>query len=165
MAILRQFEKFGSNLKKGFSDFGVKAGKDLATAGRFIAKKALPIIQEVAGGIGKAAALAAPLLLYSGVGAEFAPLALGIAAGGKAAEFAIKSGRRIAKAAKDAKKSAPPKAIRVAGEPPKAVFSSIEKQTPMAMPLVESMGPMSAAEEKALPVAYPVSEVRGVFGT
>ena len=85
MTILRQFEKFGSRLKKGFTDFDVKAGKGLAQAGRFIEQKALPVIQKVAGGIAKVASIAAPILLASGVGAEFAPLALGIAAGAGAA--------------------------------------------------------------------------------
>jgi hypothetical protein len=172
MAILRQFEKFGANLKKNFQTFGVKAGKDLSTAGKFIAKKALPVIQEVVGGIGKAAALAAPLLLYSGVGAEFAPIALGVAAGAKATEFAIASGRKIAKAAQaaqaakaEAAKAAKVKAIRVAGEPPMAIASTIEKQTAMPIPIAEVRGAFGTSNEKDLPIAYPVSEVRGAFGT
>ena len=99
MAILRQFEKFGSRLKKGFTDFDVKAGKGLAQAGRFIEQKALPVIQKVAGGIAKVASIAAPILLASGVGAEFAPLALGIAAGAGAAERAIGTGRKVLKVA------------------------------------------------------------------
>lgn len=163
MAILRQFEKFGSNLKKGFTDFGVKAGKDLSSAGRYIAKKGLPIAQEVLGGLGKAAALAAPLLLYSGVGAEFAPVALGIAAGAKAAEFAIKSGRRIAKVAQDAKAK---KAITVAGQPRPAVVSTIEKTIPIATQVQEVRGDFGKeTNQKNLPIAYPVQEVRGAFGT
>lgn len=117
MAILRQFEKFGSNLKKGFSDFGVKAGRDLATAGRFIERKALPVLQKVAGGVAKAASFAAPLLLASGIGAEFAPLALGVAAGAKAAERAIGTGRKVLKVAGEvvdvAKKPSIEKAISV----------------------------------------------------
>ena len=99
MTILRQFEKFGSRLKKGFTDFDVKAGKGLAQAGRFIEQKALPVIQKVAGGIAKVASIAAPILLASGVGAEFAPLALGIAAGAGAAERAIGTGRKVLKVA------------------------------------------------------------------
>lgn len=99
MTILRQFEKFGSRLKKGFTDFDVKAGKGLAQAGRFIERKALPVIQKVAGGVAKVASIAAPILLASGVGAEFAPLAFGIAAGAKATERAIGTGRKVLKVA------------------------------------------------------------------
>jgi hypothetical protein len=99
MTILRQFEKFGSRLKKGFTDFDVKAGKAFGQAGRFIEQKALPVIQKVAGGIAKAASVAAPLLLASGIGAEFAPLALGVAAGAGAAERAIGTGRKALKVA------------------------------------------------------------------
>jgi phage-related tail protein len=113
MAILRQFEKFGSRLKKGLTDFDVKAGKGIAQAGRFIERKALPAIQKAAGSVARAASIAAPILLASGIGAEFAPLALGVAAGAKAAERAIGSGR---------------KALKVAGEVVDAVKKpSIEK--------------------------------------
>ena len=99
MTILRQFEKFGSRLKKGFTDFDVKAGKDLRKVGSFIEQKALPVAQKVAGVVAKVARTAAPILLASGVGAEFAPLALGIAEGATAAERAIGTGRKVLKVA------------------------------------------------------------------
>ena len=153
MGILRQFDRFGHNLKRNFTQFGVQAGKDLRSAGRFIAKKSLPVIQEVVGGIGKAASLAAPLLLATGFGAPAAAIAAGIGAGGKALEFGIKSGRRIADVAESAKKKAREKAkekrmITVAGQLP---------------PMAESEPAPSM--EKSVPVAMPVGETRGVFGT
>jgi hypothetical protein len=174
MAILRQFEKFGSRLKKGFTDFNVKAGKGLAQAGKFIEQKALPVAQNVAGVVAKVARTAAPILLASGVGAELAPLALGIAAGAGATERAIGTGRKVLKAARqvadavktvrqDAKAN---KMITVAGQPRPAVVSTIEKSIPMATQVQEVRGDFGKEINKSnIPIAYPVQEVRGVFGT
>jgi hypothetical protein len=130
MAILRQFEKFGSALKKGLSK-GVRAvDKGINVAGRFVVNKVLPtvvnkvlpIAQKVAGVVSTVAKFAAPVLLASGVGAEFAPLALGVAAGAGAAEKGIGTVRKGIQVGKDIKKG-----IQVAGEVTKAIQPSIEK--------------------------------------
>lgn len=97
MGILRQFEKFGKGLKRAFAPKNIESG--FRKVGEFVERKALPVIQKIAGGIKTAAGIAAPLLLASGIGAEFAPLALGISAGAGAAESAIKKGRKVIKVA------------------------------------------------------------------
>lgn len=103
MTILRQFEKFGSGLKKGLHSFGKTVTVGMNKAENFVKKHGAAIAQEGLGIIGKGAAIAAPLLVMSGVGAEFAPIALGVAAGAKAGQFAIKTSRRIASLAKSNK--------------------------------------------------------------
>jgi hypothetical protein len=122
MAILRQFEKFGSALKKGLSKGVTAVDKGINVAGRFVVNKVLPIAQKVAGVVSTVAKFAAPVLLASGVGAEFAPLALGVAAGAGAAEKGIGTVRKGIQVGKDIKKG-----IQVAGEVTKAIQPSIEK--------------------------------------
>ena len=130
MAILRQFEKFGMGLKRGIAK-GVKAiDKGINVAGKYVVNKVLPVVvdkvlpiaQKVAGVVSTVAKYAAPVLLASGVGAEFAPLALGIAAGAGAAEKGIGYVRKGIQVGKDIKKG-----IQVAGEIKQAIQPSIEK--------------------------------------
>ena len=108
MGFLSSFDKFGKGLKRGFEDFAVKTRKafqpknivkGLKTAGKFIEQKVLPVAQQVAEGISKAGKYAAPVLLASGIGAEFAPLAYAVGAGAGAAAKGIQTGRKLLKVA------------------------------------------------------------------
>jgi hypothetical protein len=101
MGFLSAFDKFGKNLKRGFTDFAVKAGKDFSSAGRFIEQKALPVLQKVAGGIATGAKFLAPALAFTPL-AEFAPLVAGIGLGAGAAARAIGTGRKVLKVAGEA---------------------------------------------------------------
>jgi hypothetical protein len=107
MGFLNAFDKFGKGLKKGFSDFAVKADRalqpknvlaGLKTAGQFIERKALPVLQKVASGIATGAKYIAPALAFTPL-AEFAPLVAGVGAGAGIAAKALGSGRKALKTA------------------------------------------------------------------
>ena len=104
MGILRQFEKFGGNLKRAFNPKNIERG--FRRFGDTIVHNVLPVAEKIAGGIKTAAQYAAPILLASGVGAEFAPIALGVGAVAGAAEKGIHTGRKIIKVAGQAKQLA-----------------------------------------------------------
>jgi hypothetical protein len=97
MGILRQFEKFGQNVKRAFRPQNIQRG--FRRFGEFVQKKVLPIGEKVLSGIATGARYAAPVLLASGVGAEFAPIAFGIGAAAGAGAKAIHTGRKILKVA------------------------------------------------------------------
>jgi hypothetical protein len=126
MGFLNAFDKFGKGLKKGFTDFGVKAEKGLATAGKFIEKKALPVLQKVASGVAAGAKYLAPALAFTPL-AEFAPIVAGIGVGAGIAAKAIGGTRKV---------------IQVAGQAVEAAKKpSIEK----AVGLVQSVGQVRGA--------------------
>ena len=124
MGILRQFENFGKGLKRAFAPKNIERG--FRKFGQFVENKALPVIQKIAGGIKTAAGIAAPILLASGIGAEFAPLALGISAGAGAAEAAIGKGRKVLKVAGETvdavKRPSLEKSARLGGKLASAAF-------------------------------------------
>jgi hypothetical protein len=97
MGILRAFENFGKGLKRTFSPKNIERG--FRRFGETIRRDVLPIAEKIAGGISTAAKYAAPVLLASGVGAEFAPLALGIGAGAGAVAKGIHTARKVIKVA------------------------------------------------------------------
>lgn len=121
MGFLSAFDNFGKGLKRGFTDFAVKAGRALApknvlaglqSAGKFIERQALPVIQQIASGVATGAKYLAPALAFTPF-AEFAPAVAGIGALAGAGAKALGSGR---------------KALKVAGEVVDAVNRpSIEK--------------------------------------
>ena len=124
MGILRQFEKFGGNLKRAFAPKNIERG--FRKFGEFVERKALPVVQKIAGGIKTVAGAAAPILLASGIGAEFAPLALGISAAAGGAEAAIGKGRKVLKVAGEAvdavKRPSLEKSARLGGKLAGAAF-------------------------------------------
>lgn len=101
MGILRQFEKFGKGLKKTFSPKNIERG--FRRFGDTIVHTVLPVAEKIAGGISTAAKYAAPILLASGVGAEFAPIALGVGAAAGATAKGIHTARKLIKVAGQAK--------------------------------------------------------------
>jgi hypothetical protein len=110
MGFLSAFDNFGKSIKKGFTDFGVKAGKALApknvlaglkSAGQFIERKALPVLQQVASGVATGAKYLAPALAFTPL-AEFAPVVAGIGAGASLGAKALGSGRKALKVAGEA---------------------------------------------------------------
>ena len=110
MGFLNAFDKFGKGLKKGFDDFGVKASralqpqnvlKGLQTAGKFIERKALPVIQQIASGVATGAKYLAPALAFTPF-AEFAPAVAGIGMAAGIGAKALGSGRKALKVAGEA---------------------------------------------------------------
>lgn len=97
MGILRQFEKFGKGIKRAFEPKNIERG--FRQFGQFVEKKVLPIGEKILGGIATGAKYAAPILLASGVGAEFAPIAMGIGAAAGAGSKLIHTGRKALKVA------------------------------------------------------------------
>ena len=107
MGFLSAFDNFGKGLKKGFTDFAVKAERalkpsnvlaGLKTAGKFIEQKALPIIQQIASGVATGAKYLAPALAFTPL-AEFAPLVAGVGLAAGAGAKALGSGRKALKVA------------------------------------------------------------------
>lgn len=101
MGILRQFEKFGKGLKRTFSPKNIERG--FRRFGDTIVHTVLPIAEKVAGGIATGAKYAAPILLASGVGAEFAPIVAGVGAIAGATSKGIHTARKLIKVAGQAK--------------------------------------------------------------
>jgi hypothetical protein len=97
--LLRGTNRFFRNVGGSFRRFGSQASKGIATAGKFIEKKALPVIEKVAGGVATAAKIATPLLLASGVGAELAPLAAAVGAGASAVQRGAGQARSVIRSA------------------------------------------------------------------
>lgn len=97
MGILRAFEKFGKGLKKTFSPKNIERG--FRKFGDTIVHKVLPIAEKIAGGIATGAKYVAPVLLASGVGAEFAPIVAGVGAIAGATAKGIHTGRKLIKVA------------------------------------------------------------------
>jgi pyridoxal biosynthesis lyase PdxS len=87
--------RFFRNVGGSFRKFGSGLTKGLATTARFVEDKALPVIEKVAGGVATAAKYATPLLLASGVGAEFAPLAAAVGAGASAVQRGASTARSV----------------------------------------------------------------------
>lgn len=102
MGILRQFENFGKGLKRAFNPKNIERG--FRRFGDTIVRDVLPVAQKIAGGIKTAAQYAAPILLASGIGAEFAPIALGVGAIAGGVEKGISVGRKVIKIAGQAEK-------------------------------------------------------------
>jgi hypothetical protein len=96
-AITRAFEKFGKGLKRTFSPKNIERG--FRRFGDTIVHGVLPVAERIAGGISTAAKYAAPILLASGVGAEFAPIALGVGAAAGATAKGIHTVRKLIKVA------------------------------------------------------------------
>lgn len=101
MGFLSAFDKFGKGLKRGFNDFAVKAERGLKTAGKFIEKQALPVVEKIASGVATGAKFIAPALAFTPL-AEFAPAVAGIGALAGAGAKALGSGRKALKVAGEA---------------------------------------------------------------
>lgn len=110
MGFLSAFDNFGKGLKRGFNDFAVKAQRafepsnilaGLKTAGKWVADKALPVVQQIASGVATGAKYLAPALAFTPL-AEFAPAVAGIGALAGAGARALGSGRKALKVAGEA---------------------------------------------------------------
>lgn len=69
------FSKAFSNLGKGFKTGGMRSLQQLSSAGTYLKKKALPIVEKVAGGVSKGLMYSIPVL--GAVAPELLPVALG----------------------------------------------------------------------------------------
>lgn len=93
--LLKGTNRFFRNVGSGFRKFGHQVSSGLKTAGDFVAKKALPVIEKVAKGVATGLTYAAPAI---GVLApEFAPLAMGAKALATTIGNAAHTGRKVIK--------------------------------------------------------------------
>jgi len=69
------FSKAFSNLGKGFKQGGMRSLQQLSSAGTYIKNKALPVVEKVAGAVGKGLMYSLPVV--GAVAPEFLPLAFG----------------------------------------------------------------------------------------
>lgn len=158
MGIQRQARGFFKHVGAGFRRFGSEAGKDLKSAGKFIEKKALPVIEKVAKGVATGLKYATPVigvlapeLLPVALGAGALAKTIGTAAG--ASRKAIGAGREIVGGIKSGSAKKIISGIEKGAQAGNTIMKISAPPAQNPNPMKISFGPPNPAREAAVQVA------------